>query len=79
MHEIYHGIGVRVNSICDEMLGGVIDEPALRTGRCRPLDHRTGLPDVLAAIHPHFTALYAERAEQRLNSLQSGNHLGNPR
>jgi len=31
MHQIYHGIGVRVNSICDEMLGGVSDEPALRT------------------------------------------------
>jgi hypothetical protein len=62
MHEIYHGIGVRVNSICDEMLGGVSDEPALRTRRCRPLDHRTALPDVLAAI-PLTSRLSMQRGQ----------------
>jgi hypothetical protein len=42
------------------------------------LDHRTGLPDVLAAIHTSLHGCLEERPEQCLNSLQSGNHLGNP-
>ena len=49
MHEIYHGIGVRVNSICDDRLGGVSDE-RFEVRQVQTRGH-TGLPDVLAAIH----------------------------
>jgi len=57
MHDIYHGIGIRVNSICDEMLAGVSDEPAVRTGRCRPSTNVPGCPTCWQPSTPHFTAV----------------------
>jgi hypothetical protein len=47
---IYHGIGVRVNFICDEMVGGL--RACFEDWQVQTLDHRTGLPD---GSHPHFT------------------------
>jgi hypothetical protein len=51
MHEIYYRIRVRVNSICDERLGNPVQPAGFEDRQAQNLDHRTGLPDVLAAIH----------------------------
>ena len=74
------GIGVRFNFVCDEMLGGMSDEPALRTGRCLQAFNRR--KPLLASIMPaaaqrqHHDGTLIEPAPAFGQSLDDPHYVG---